>query len=368
MTEKRIKMSRTQNKPYREQLGLGCSKPTVVSAPPDFGNILAVLRRERPSRPTLFEFFLNGPLYEKLAGLSFPKDSNSLERMRVLISAFKNAGYDYVTVPGSLFAFPIREHRQEKTKSLTEGSLIHDRKDFEAYDWPNPDDFDYSSLNKISSELPDGMKLMVFGPCGVLENVMQLVGYETICYIIADDPKLAEDIFEAVGSRLVRYYELSAIYNTVGVLMSNDDWGFKTQTMLSPNDMRKFVFPWHKQIVSVAHAAGKPAILHSCGCLTSVMDDVIDDMGYDGKHSYEDTIQSVESFYAQYHDRIAVLGGIDLDFICRSTPEKIYRRSKKILERAESQGAYALGTGNSVPAYVPDKNYFAMIQAALDFR
>ncbi|MCK4402091.1 uroporphyrinogen-III decarboxylase-like protein, partial [bacterium] len=209
---------------------------------------------------------------------------------------------------------------------------------------------------------------MVYGPCGVLENVMQLVGYETICYIIADDPKLAEDIFEAVGSRLVRYYELSAIYNTVGVLMSNDDWGFKTQTMLSPDDMRKFVFPWHKQIVSVAHANGKPVILHSCGCLTSVMDDVIDDMGYDGKHSYEDTIQTVESAYDQYHDRIAILGGIDLDFLCRSTPEKIYMRSKKLFERAESHGAYALGTGNSVPEYVPDRNYFAMIQAALDLR
>ena len=35
---------------------------------PDFGNILKVLRREAPDRPTLFEFFLNRPLYEKLAG------------------------------------------------------------------------------------------------------------------------------------------------------------------------------------------------------------------------------------------------------------------------------------------------------------
>ena len=35
---------------------------------PDFGNLLKVLRREVPDRPTLFEFFLNAPLYEKLAG------------------------------------------------------------------------------------------------------------------------------------------------------------------------------------------------------------------------------------------------------------------------------------------------------------
>ena len=40
--------------------------------------------------------------------------------------------------------------------------------------------------------------------------------------------------FGAVGSRLVRYYEICAAYDTVGALISNDDWGFKSQTMLSP--------------------------------------------------------------------------------------------------------------------------------------
>ena len=35
---------------------------------PDFDNLLLILNREKPKRPTLFEFFLNVPLYEKLAG------------------------------------------------------------------------------------------------------------------------------------------------------------------------------------------------------------------------------------------------------------------------------------------------------------
>jgi uroporphyrinogen decarboxylase len=95
------------------------------------------------------------------------------------------------------------------------------------------------------------------------------------------------------------------------------------------------------------------------------MDDVIDDMRYDGKHSYEDTIQPVESAYDQYSRRIAILGGIDVDFVCRSTPEAVYERSMNMLKRRRS---YALGTGNSVPEYVPDRNYFAMIRAALDLR
>ena len=161
----------------------------------------------------------------------------------------------------------------------------------QAYPWPDPDAFDQSRLDALGAELPGKMKLIVFGPGGVLENVEMLVGFDRMCYIIADDPRLAADIFDAVGSRLVRYYERCAHHPAVGALISNDDWGFKTATMLSPADMRRYVFPWHKRIVETIHAAGKPAILHSCGNLAEVMDDIIDDMKYDAKHSFEDTIE-----------------------------------------------------------------------------
>jgi uroporphyrinogen decarboxylase len=131
--------------------------------------------------------------------------------------------------------------------------------------------------------------------------------------------------------------------------------------MLSPADMRRYIFPWHKRIVEAIHAAGKPAILHSCGNLEEVMDDVIDDMAYDAKHSYEDAICPVEQAYEIWGRRIAVLGGIDVDFVCRSTPQQIRKRCMAMLDRAAGRGGYALGTGNSVPEYVPAENYLAII-------
>jgi uroporphyrinogen decarboxylase len=63
-----------------------------------------------------------------------------------------------------------------------------------------------------------------------------------------------------------------------------------------------------------------------------------------------------------------LLGGIDVDFIIRHTPEETYTRSRAMLERAASQGGYALGTGNSVPEYIEDEKYFAMTRAALEAR
>ena len=47
------------------------------------------------------------------------------------------------------------------------------------------------------------MKLIPWAPGGVLENVVSLVGFERLCYMVADDPALAGEVFDGVGARLV---------------------------------------------------------------------------------------------------------------------------------------------------------------------
>ncbi|NLF40354.1 hypothetical protein GX586_12995 [bacterium] len=336
-----------------------------VKATPDYRNILKVLRREKPSRPTLFEFFLNGTINKLIAGpeAAARVDAGEIDWMGLAVLAYRNAGYDYANVQGSAFTFPREERHREKSISLNEAPVITDRASLNKYPWPDPDVADYTRLDTYAKLLADGMKLIVWGPGGVLENVISLTGYDNLCFMLIDDPALVQELFDAVGSRFVRYYQRCISPPAVCAMISNDDWGFKSQTMISPADMRKYVFPWHTRIVDVGHKAGKPVILHSCGNLKEVMDDIIDDMKYDAKHSYEDTIQPVEQAYEQYGRRIAILGGIDVDFVCRSTPDQVYTRSKEVIARTGCRG-YALGTGNSVPEYVPQENYFAMIAAA----
>ncbi|MBN2046361.1 MAG: hypothetical protein JW750_00860 [Anaerolineaceae bacterium] len=335
---------------------------------PDFEQLLAVLRREEPERPTLFEFFLNDNLNQQLSGVEITEDMDWLDYQVVRMKAFQRAGYDYVTVEAPGLRFEAGDVHREKSISQNEGAVIRDRKSFEAYPWPDPEQVRYDWIDALGEHLPEGMKLIVNGPGGVLENAISLVGYENLCLLIMDDPALSLEIFAQVGSRLRRYYELAAAHDCVGACISNDDWGFKTQTLFSPRGMRKYVFPWHKQIAEAIHAGGKPAILHSCGNFSRIIDDVIEDMRYDGRHSYEDTIMPVEDAYDTYYQRIAILGGIDVDFICRSTSEAVYERSRAMLTRSFGKGSFALGTGNSVPTYVPQEGYFAMICAALDMR
>jgi uroporphyrinogen decarboxylase len=330
---------------------------------PDFNNLLALLRRAIPARPTLFEFFLN----DRLPPLSTAESESPYARQIQVLRAYQRAGYDFVNVLVPGFEFPSERISGTRTISINQGGLIHDRTSFEAYPWPDPVAADYAILDILAAELPAGMKQIGYGPCGVLENAIAVVGYETLCYLLADDPALVERIVAEIGERLVHYYEIVAAYPAVGACIDNDDWGFRTQTLLSPRQMRQYVFPWHKRIIDTIHAVGKPVILHSCGHFDRILDDMVA-LGIDARHSYEDNILPVEQAYERHLDKFAILGGIDVDFICRATPEEVYARAQALLAQTAERGGYALGTGNSVPDYVPDENYFAMTRAALEMR
>ena len=60
-------------------------------------------------------------------------------------------------------------------------------------------------------------------------------------------------------------------------------------------------------------------------------------------------------------ERIAVLGGIDMDFLCRASQEQVRRRTRDTLDVCLPGGGYCLGTGNSVANYLPMDNYLAML-------
>ena len=343
------------------------SQPPRAKDEPDFDNLLAVLQRQAPKRPTMYELFLNDDLYGILAGDTADDAPKGMAGSARTIAAMRNAGYDYIPggIPG--FHFDKGERTHLNTYSLNEGAIITGRKSFDAYTWPDVERCNHQELADIEPLLPAGMKVMAAGPCGVLENVIGLVGYEPLCMMIMDDEQLACDIFENVGSRLVAYYTKAVTYDSVGAIVGNDDWGFKSQTMLSPADMRRFVIPWTRDLVAAAHAAGKPAIQHSCGNRQQILDDLCDDIKYDGVHSYEDTIQPVEQAYDQYGSRTAIIGGIDVDFLVRRSPREIYERTAAMIAKTGNKG-YAVGSGNSIAPYIPHENYYAMVHAALDAR
>jgi uroporphyrinogen decarboxylase len=336
---------------------------------PNFDRMMTVLRREgEPDRVPFFELFHDVQIMEAVLGRPVPQDPHEWRKFR--IEFMTRLGYDYV-VGYHTFSFPRAETLlADDTAILSRGKRgwrdehhgpIESWEDLEKYPWPRIEDASFEDIEKLEPMLPDGMKVTTTLPGGVLENLVALMGYEPLCYKLVEDPDLVQAVADKIGEGEMAVYKAVADFEHIGALWLNDDLGFKTQTMISPDDLRRFVFPWHKRLVEYAHQHGKLVMLHACGNLSEVMEDLIEDVGIDAKHSFEDVIQPVAEFKRQYGHQIAVLGGIDVDMLARGSEEQVRQYTRRVIEQCAPGGGWALGSGNSVANYIPVENFLAML-------
>jgi uroporphyrinogen decarboxylase len=152
----------------------------------------------------------------------------------------------------------------------------------------------------------------------------------------------------------------------VAALFPGDDMGCRSGPLISPRHLQELVLPWHMRWAAMARAKGRPYFLHSCGNLELIMNDLIDKVRIDGKHSFEDAILPAENFQARYGKRLAVLGGVDLNILAKGSAEDVRHRTRELIEVCGARGRFAVGSGNSIPSYVPAASYLAMVDEALD--
>lgn len=278
------------------------------------------------------------------------------------------AGWDYAYVfsiipfegLNSLQADEQLEHDDRKRAWTNDHEgPIQSWDDFYRYPWPRDVERINLAVRRMVNRLPDGMQAMVI-PGGIFETTTSLMGFVPFSYALADQPELVDAVIRKVSETI--YLAIDDIIREPGVggIFMGDDWGYASGTMISTKVMRQKIVPELKKIVDLVHDTDKLFLLHSCGKMYQLMDDLIA-IGVDGKHSYEDKISPVEQIYQQYADRIAIVGGVDLHLLASGSEEQVRKRTRQILEACAPGGHYVLGTGNSVVNYMPLSNYQAML-------
>jgi uroporphyrinogen decarboxylase len=120
---------------------------------PDFSNLAAVLERKVPDRPTLFEFFMNGRLYDKL--VDHLPNAKQKGEFYYLTQAYASAGYDYVILHPSAFNFPFKQREKGQTISLNDATILT-KDDFDAYRkaFVSPKQYDLSAFEEMQRDPP----------------------------------------------------------------------------------------------------------------------------------------------------------------------------------------------------------------------
>ena len=359
-------------------------KDFAIPVEPDISELTDVLFRRRiPRRVHHIELFLDEEIKRALCGrfdLAGDLDPSQrlYETMRdTRLHAF--LGYDMFRVGvARKTVFPTttisardttsqagqaKEARQWQEEHV---GPIQGWKDFENYPWPRVRDLDFGPLEWAERNLPPSMGCFDL-TSHIFEILSFLLGYESLCYAVVDDPALVDAILEKVGLFYVDFSRTLVDFACVPVLWGSDDLGFKTGTLMSPTFLREKILPWHTRSADIAHKKGKPYLLHSCGKIDDIMEDLITEVGVDGKHSFEDGILPVTEAKNRWGGRVALLGGIDMDFLCRSEETALRKRVRDTLETCARGGGYCLGTGNTVANYVPLDSYLSMLDEGRKF-
>jgi len=346
------------------------------------GFIDCIERKVTPARVHHIELFLDDEIkqiickrFRLLEGLS---DTDPYFELKMEIRIQRFLGYDYVRCGLDDFDMPLQKLSVADSAEISrvggrefinqQAGPISNWKDFEQYPWPHPGLCKSTQLEWYEKNLPDDM--CVIGSGGFAhfaEFLSWLMGYETLCYALYDDRDLVsaisrklEEIYEVVIERLLEF-------DRVKIIWGSDDMGFRGGPLISPDDLREFVLPGHKLMADLSHQAGRPYLLHSCGNLDLIMEDLIDRVGIDARHSFEDTIEDVLTANKRYGDRIAILGGIDVDFLCRASEHEVRNRVRHTLDECMPGGGYCLGSGNSIANYIPVDNYLTMLDEGRKF-
>lgn len=343
---------------------------------PDYNNIVQVAKNSWVNRLPIYEHGIGEKVIYEITGTKpyeiwFSSDmSESKEAFRQFWSFWRQMGYDTASmefgVCGALVGGgALGEHKE---------GCIKTRSDFEKYPWDEiPTRFfdKYAPyIRNFTETCPKGMKAIGGVGNGLFEAVQDIVGYMNLCYIKADDEKLYNDLFLAMGDVEYKIWNkfMDEFADVFCVLRFGDDLGYKCSTLIDPNDIRKLILPQYKRIVDKIHSKGKPFLLHSCGNIFSIFDELLNYVNIDAKHSNEDQIAHFSIWVDKYGDKIGNFGGIDTDILCRNTANDIEDYILDCLQKIEGKGGIAFGSGNSIPDYVPTENYITMVDTIRKWR
>jgi uroporphyrinogen decarboxylase len=342
----------------------------------DYRQMLAVLGNRRPARLPVYEHIISPLIMEQILGLEFatlidgaPAEQD--EFFRHYCRFFQQMTYDAVS-----FEVTITEILPDHGAILGgRAGPIQNRADFERYPWAELPGLFWQKtaplFESLRKAMPPGMAGLGGVGNGVFEISEDLVGFQYLAYMQVDDPELYADLYRKIGDVMVEIWTVF-LQRYAGDLFAicrmGDDLGFKSNTLVSPATLRRFVLPQYRRVIGMIKAQNQPFLWHSCGKIFAIMEDVIA-LGIDAKHSNEDIIAPFDEWIRRYGERIGLLGGIDVDLLCQKSPAEIeaevYEKGCRFRQTARG---YALGSGNSIPEYVPVEGYLAMIEAAQRIR
>ncbi|MFX0059380.1 MAG: uroporphyrinogen decarboxylase family protein, partial [Candidatus Heimdallarchaeota archaeon] len=245
------------------------------------------------------------------------------------------------------------------------GGSFKSFEDYQEFPALNPDDPLKEKMYKISKKIEEKFNGKIFVIpyiSGLMEATWEGFGLETFSMLLAKRKQIKQ-IFDDRGKfsleltkRVIEWGETSAIYMT-------DDYGYKKGLFMHPKYYREYILPWLGRICKTAHKAGLKVMLHSCGDILQIFEDLVN-VGIDVINPIEPTTANPEydifKLHEKFGDRITFCGNLSPQMLATGNVSDVKASAKRLIQEIAPDGGYIYSSGHSINPAVTLENFLAM--------
>ncbi|MEE4364385.1 MAG: uroporphyrinogen decarboxylase family protein [Desulfotignum sp.] len=245
--------------------------------------------------------------------------------------------------------------------------------DLASHAWPDPDDSGYlAGVEKQARQLAEAGEYAVVGNFAWetwFERAWKLRAMDRFYMDMVGNKEFIHALLDKTLSLHMRLLDnvLSVCGQYLDVIIQGGDLAGQKTTLMSPATYREFIKPRQEKIIQlIKQKTGAKIFWHSCGAVSSLLDDFID-VGIDILNPVQVRAHGMDaaSLKKRYGNRLVFWGGIDSQQVLPSgTVKDVENEVAHLIKNAGSGGGLVICSVHNIQADVPEDNVLALYDTA----
>lgn len=249
----------------------------------------------------------------------------------------------------------------DKDIGVVEG-LVLPEPTLAGYSFPNPRDKRFfADIPELIEKYPDRWRVFRLG-FSLYERAWTLRGMENLMMDFYDAPDFVRELFNTICDYNLEQVD-EAMKHDIDAVYFGDDWGMQTGLQMGPHLWREFIRPVLARMYGKVRAAGKKVMIHSCGKVDSVFDDLIE-IGLDCFNPFQPEVMDVFALMDKYRGKLSFHGGLSTQkTLPYGTRDEVRNETERLIRKG-SAGSFILSPAHAVESDVPLENILEFVAAA----
>ena len=248
----------------------------------------------------------------------------------------------------------------DKDIGIVEGCMLADP-DLKKYNFPDPKNEKlFEDIPVKIQQYPDRFRTYCIG-FSLFERAWSLRGMENLMMDFIVHPEFVHELMKAIAdyniiqAREAMKYDIDAVY-------FGDDWGQQNGLIMGYPYWKEFIYPHIKRMYSIVRNEGKYVMIHSCGDVDELLDDLIE-IGVNCFNPFQPEVMDI-GLVDRYRHRISFHGGLSTQkTLPFGTSEQVQAETELLLSKG-AQGSYIFAPAHAVEGDVPVENMLCFIETA----